>query len=336
MAEAGRKCGEQSQFGRTASYVTCRIVGITSERPFMTRSVHFALSAAVAVAGFVLGLLAVPTTGFAQMSESDMVVKLEQLEADMRRLTGAVEELQYRNQQLEQALRALQGGGAAGAAAPAARPGPAAVPAVPPAPPPGRRSDVFEPAQNPNAPGAPRVLGSPAAAAGGPITEPPAPIPGVADNQPGAPLDLGTMPANPNTPMAQPSLPPSQTPRDEFDLAYGYVLHKDYPLAQQAFQDFLKKHPSDPMASEAQFWLGESLFQSKNYQSAAEAFVTMTKKYPSSAKQPDTLLRLGQSLAALQQRDLACVTLAEVGKKFPRAAHNVKAAVEREQKRVHC
>ena len=62
----------------------------------------------------------------------------------------------------------------------------------------------------------------------------------------------------------------------------------------------------------------------------------MTKKYPSSAKQPDTLLRLGQSLAALQQRDLACVTLAEVGKKYPRAAQNVKAAVEREQKRVHC
>jgi TolA-binding protein len=62
----------------------------------------------------------------------------------------------------------------------------------------------------------------------------------------------------------------------------------------------------------------------------------MTKKYPSSAKQPDTLLRLGQSLAALQQRDLACVTLAEVGKKYPRAAQSVKAAVEREQKRVHC
>jgi len=90
------------------------------------------------------------------------------------------------------------------------------------------------------------------------------------------------------------------------------------------------------MAGEAQFWLGETLFQSKNYQSAAEAFVTMTKKYPTSPKQPDTLLRLGQSLAALQQRDLACVTLAEVGKKYPRAAQNVKAAVEREQKRVHC
>jgi tol-pal system protein YbgF len=298
----------------------------------MTRSVHFAR--AVAVAGLAAGFLAMPATAVAQMSESDMVVKLEQLEADMRRLTGAVEELQYRNQQLEQALRALQGGAPAAAAAPAMRPGPAAAPAAPPAPAPGRRSDAFDPAQNPNAPGAPRVLGSPAAVAGGPINEPPAPIPGVADNQPGAPLDLGT---NPNAPSPQlATLPPSQTPKDEFDLAYGYVLRKDFTLAQQAFQDFIKRYPSDAMTGEAQFWLGESLYQSKNYQSAAEAFVTMTKKYPSSAKQPDTLLRLGQSLAALQQRDLACVTLAEVSKKYPRAAQNVKAAVEREQKRVHC
>ncbi len=315
----------------------------------MTRSVHFALSAIVAAAGLTAGLVVAPMPGFAQMSEPDMVVKLEQLEADVRRLTGAVEDLQYRNQQLEQALRALQGGGATGAAGPAARPGPAAtVPAAPgPAPVPGRRSDVFDPQQNPGAPGAPRPLGSSAAVAGGPISEPPAPIPGVADNQPGAPLDLGSMSANaepgggparnPNGQGTQlATLPPSQTPRDEFDLAYGYVLRKDFALAQQAFQDFLRKYPSDPMAPEAQFWLGESLFQSKNYQAAAEAFVTMTKKYPSSAKQPDTLLRLGQSLAALQQRDLACVTLAEVGKKYPRAAQNVKAAVEREQKRVHC
>jgi tol-pal system protein YbgF len=314
----------------------------------MTRSVPFALPAAVAA--LALAMAAAPAPVFAQTSESDVVVKLEQLESDVRRLTGAVEELQYKNQQLEQALRALQGGGAQ-SGGPTMRPGPAAAPAAP-APVPGRRSDVFDPAQNPNAPGVPRVLGSPAAVAGGPISEPPAPIPsgpGGNNSQIGAPLDLGTMsanadaggvsipPRNPNAPGPQlATLPPSQSPRDEFDLAYGYVLRKDFALAQQAFQDFLKKYPSDPMSSEAQFWLGESLFQSKNYQPAAEAFVTMTKKYPTSPKQPDTLLRLGQSLAALNQRDLACVTLAEVGKKFPRAAQNVKAAVEREQKRVHC
>jgi len=242
-----------------------------------------------------------------------------------------------------------------------ARPGAAAPPAVP-----GRRSDAFDPNQSPNAPGAPHTLGTASANPGGgynggTYATPPAPIPPQAASPPaqvGAPLDLGTMSANagseapapgggtnlPPPPPRNPSatgpqlatLPPSQSPRDEFDLAYGYVLRKDYSLAEQAFRDFLRKYPSDRMASEAQFWLGESLFQSKNYQPAAEAFVTMTKKYPTSAKQPDTLLRLGESLAALKQKDLACVTLAEVAKKYPHAAANVRAAVEREQKRVHC
>jgi TolA-binding protein len=31
------------------------------------------------------------------------------------------------------------------------------------------------------------------------------------------------------------TLPPSQTPRDEYDLAYGYVLRKDYALAEESF-----------------------------------------------------------------------------------------------------
>ena len=35
------------------------------------------------------------------------------------------------------------------------------------------------------------------------------------------------------------TLPPSQSPQDEYDLAYGYVLRKDYALAEQAFRDSL-------------------------------------------------------------------------------------------------
>ncbi|HEY1540774.1 MAG TPA: tol-pal system protein YbgF [Xanthobacteraceae bacterium] len=316
----------------------------------MRRSVQFALLGVALAAG----LLGAPATGLAQSSDSDIVVRLDQLQSDMRRLTGQMEQLQYRNQQLEQIVRQLQ---EERAGAPprqgAAPPGPPAVP--------GRRSDAFDPNASPSAPGVPHNLGSEAANRGGGYVAPPAPIPGPPGSAPaqvGAPLDLGTMSANAgNEPQAAPgggnlpppppsnpsatgpqlaTLPPSQSPRDEFDLAYGYVRRKDYSLAEQAFRDFLRKYPNDRMASEAQFWLGESLFQNKSYQPAAEAFVAMTKKYPTSPKQPDTLLRLGESLAALKQKDLACVTLAEVAKKFPHAAANVRAAVEREQKRVHC
>ena len=45
----------------------------------------------------------------AQASPSDLVLRLDRLENQIRQLTGLVEQLQFRNQQLEQQLRAEHG-----------------------------------------------------------------------------------------------------------------------------------------------------------------------------------------------------------------------------------
>ena len=132
------------------------------------------------------------------------------------------------------------------------------------------------------------------------------------------------------------TLAPSQTPRDEYDLAYGYVLRKDYALAEDAFRSFLGKYPDDRLVGDATYWLGESMFQRQRYRDAAEAFLTVSTKHESIAKAPDALLRLGQSLAALGEKEAACASLGEVLRKFPRASGAVKQGVEREQKRVRC
>jgi tol-pal system protein YbgF len=233
----------------------------------------------------------------------------------------------------------------------------------------GRRSDAFDPSRTPNAPGAPRTLGNAsvmAPPADNVSNAPPVGVPGGRDA--GAPLDLSTLAANPGNPPPaaqagqQPvaggqmapvqmppannggaapnvqlaTLPPSASPQDEYDMAYGYVLHKDYPLAEQAFRDFLRKHPNEKQVADAQYWLGESLFQTQRYRDAAESFLTVSTKYGASGKAPDSLLRLGQSLAALSQREAACATLAEVGRKYPHATPSVKRGVTLEQKREHC
>jgi tol-pal system protein YbgF len=132
------------------------------------------------------------------------------------------------------------------------------------------------------------------------------------------------------------TLPPSQTSKDEFDLAYGYVLHRDYPLAEDSFRSFLSKYPSDRLAGDATFWLGESLFQRQRFRDAAEAFLNVSTKFESNPRAPDALLRLGQSLAALGEKEAACASLGEVLRKFPRASAGVKQGVEREQKRARC
>lgn len=348
-------------------------------------------------------------TAHAQMSEADLVTRIDRLQAQVRELTGTVEELQYRNQQLEQELQRLRvaAPAASGPTSPvaqspaptppyssqqypspsslqpsslqpsssqpsAAYPTPLAQPvgagaSVPSAAPPAplasndanlsaaRHGDAFDPVSNPGAPGAPRPLGASTEA-----NEPPPPAPSMASPAPraaGAPLDLSspsvTPPptttaavggALPPPPPSNPSatgatlaaLPPSNTPKDEYDLAYGYVLHKDFGLAEQTFRDFLHKYPSDRLAPEAQYWLGESLFQDKQYRDAAESFLTVSTKYENTARAPDALLRLGQSLAALGEKEAACASLGEVLRKYPRAPLSVKQSVDREQKRTHC
>jgi len=214
----------------------------------------------------------------------------------------------------------------------------------------GRRGDAFDPDRNPTAPGAPRPLGASTDA-----NEPPPVATTAVPRGLGAPLDLSSPSASPpasavppaggdlpppNNPSAtgamQAALPPGNTPKDEYDLAYGYVLHKDFALAQQTFRDFLHKYPSDRLAPEAQYWLGESLFQDKQYRDAAESFLTVSTKYENTARAPDALLRLGRSLAALGEKEAACASLGEVLRKYPRAPLSVKQSVDREQKRTHC
>lgn len=324
----------------------------------------------------------------AQMSASDIVMRLEALENQVRQLTGQVEQLQYRNQQLEQQLRA---GGAVDPARtaqpqrppmqqaqppmqhPMPMPGRRTESDLPPAGqdpryadprasdprfaqrdnpnfvatpnPGGRRGDAFDPNASPAAPGAPRPLGAL------PPGQPSAPPVDVDDGgrEPGAPLDLSAndpsrrgvaLPPPPQRQMSGTGVaavqPPGNSARDHFDLGVGYIRQKDYASAEQAFREFLERFPSDRLAADANYWLGESLFNRRQYQDAAEAYLVVTTKYDTAARAPDALLRLGQSLAAIRQKEMACASFAEVGRKYPRSSVAVKQAVEREQKRAGC
>jgi tol-pal system protein YbgF len=209
---------------------------------------------------------------------------------------------------------------------------------------------VFDPNQDPNAPGAPRTLGQTASAGPSAPVVNDAPIGAPGGREAGAPLDLSTMSGSTGAApregaqpprMAQPNvqlatLPPSAKPQDEYDLAYGYVLHKDYGLAEQAFTDFLRKYPNERLVPDATYWLGESQFQQQRYSEAAKSFLNVLTKHEQAGKAPDSLLRLGQSLAALNKKEAACATLAEVGRKYPKASASIKRNVAAEQKRVHC
>jgi tol-pal system protein YbgF len=300
-----------------------------------------------------------------QEDAGDLSVRLDRMENQMRQLTGTLEQLQYQNQQLLQQLRTLQQQvDAGGAPRTTPRPplgagqGPAPTQSAPVYQPPldqppatgGRRGDAFDPNAQPNAPGAPRQLGT----LQGPA-EQPGQAPVIYGRVPGQPMDISgpgncignpTTACNPGQPndvsgaydrgRQQAVLPPSNSAKDEYDLAYGYILRRDYVAAGDALRVFMQNHAGDALIPQAHYWFGESQFQRQQYNDAAETFLDVYNKYPQSPKAPEALMRLGQSLAALGKQDAACASLGAVLQKYPKASAQVKATVQAEQKRVRC
>ncbi len=312
---------------------------------------------------------------------AEMLLRVNRLEGQVRQLSGQIEQLQFQNRRLEEQLRKFQEdvefrfqdlnkGSRPAAAAPSATPPATAAPPRPAAPPPPsaqqppKRSDAFDPSQQPGAPGAPRTLGA-LDATGSPVR------PGLrsvdeilVDDEPGEPLDLSRRaagglppPGLPSGALPAPAAPPMQlpppsaraapaptqvavsgtgSPKDDFDIAYGLVLQRQYDLAEQAFRQFLLSWPRDRMAPNATFWLGETYYRRARYTDAIEQYLKVHKNFGSSRLVPDSLYKMALSLRAVNEPVQACATLAEIARKYPDASAEVKAGVEREQKRGNC
>ena len=318
----------------------------------------------------------------AQQDSAGLLVRIGRLESQIRQISGQIEQMQFETRGLAEQLKKFQEdvdfrfheGGAQGA--PVAKPpqkhseapetrinaddrGPPQSAAI--APRAIRRGDAFDPSQNPDAPGAPRPLGSLAPAAnmnpagGRPSESGPA---GLDRNEPGAPLDLsngrsriaGPPPATPAPPMAAASVPASgiTTPggtviamapnpaQAEFDIALGYFKQRAYENAEKGFAGFLEKNPNNKMSSDAIYYLGESFYQRGRQPEAAEQYLKISTQYANSPRAPEALLRLGQSLHALGAKDQACATYGEIARKYPNAPATVKTGAEREARRTKC
>lgn len=128
---------------------------------------------------------------------------------------------------------------------------------------------------------------------------------------------------------------PAGSVKEQYEYAFGLV-RSDPAAAQAAFKEFLAKHPSDALAGNAHFWLGETYFINSDFQQAAVSFLTVYQKFPQSPKAPDSLLKLGQSLAGLGKKTEACAALAKMIKDYPTAADLLKRRATAERTKLGC
>lgn len=124
--------------------------------------------------------------------------------------------------------------------------------------------------------------------------------------------------------------------RQLYETAYGHLLQQDYGAAEAGFDEFVKRFPSDPLAPNAQYWLGEAHFVRGQFKQAAEAFLKGYKTYARSSKAPDSLLKLAMSLDRLGQRDAACSSYSELMSRFPNAPNHIRTRTQTERQRIGC
>jgi tol-pal system protein YbgF len=276
-----------------------------------------------------------------------LVVRIDRLEDELRRANGQIEELQNQNLRLQEQFKRfredvefrLSGAKPAGGVAP---PPPVALSEPPPVAKP-RKGDAFDPGLDPNAPGAPRVIGStaPSAPLGAPLEiERPKPIeidrPKPLGIERPTPLGGAPKPAEAPPTIVTSGLDFADRPKEQFNAAVEAYKAGQYADAEAQLKAFLSANSTHRLAPDAIFFLGETYLQRLRPREAAEQYLKLSTDFSRSTRAPDGMMRLGQSLAMLGNSEQACATFAEVGKRYPTASSTVRKTVEREMQKDHC
>ncbi|WP_417845948.1 tol-pal system protein YbgF [Thalassospira povalilytica] len=126
------------------------------------------------------------------------------------------------------------------------------------------------------------------------------------------------------------------TPEEQYREAFALLRKQDFPAAEKALSSFVAEHPNDPLAGNAQYWLGETYYVRGQYENAAIAFTEGFQTYPDSTKAPDNLLKLGMSLANLGKNEDACTAFGHLIDNFPNASNVVLDRARQERKSRGC
>ena len=126
------------------------------------------------------------------------------------------------------------------------------------------------------------------------------------------------------------------TPEAQYKSAFGLLSQANYGEAELALRAFVDQNPDDPLAGNAKYWLGETYYVRQDFQQAAITFAEAYQRYPDNSKAPDNLLKLGMSLSALGSKPDACGTFAELLKRYPNAAVTVQQRAKQERQRLGC
>ncbi|WEJ59147.1 tol-pal system protein YbgF [Devosia sp. FJ2-5-3] len=285
----------------------------------------------------------------AQADSAQLMVRIQQLEEQLRSLNGQIEGLTFQLTQMQEIINRMQEdnefrfqaleGGAGGKTDAATQPGsvtqPEALPQTPaqteeaPAtvvpsqgvqPLPGEQE--FDPTFD-QGQGAPEDdLGASADPLVGTGRG------GAVDLVTGQPLNLSYDPRAPQSGNADADA--------QFTAGYEALSSGDYAFAEDQFSQFVELYPNSPRVTDAANFLGEALLARGAYDRAAEVLLEAFEKQPENTRAPDLLLKLGIALAGAGERETACRTFDEVSRRFAATQPAFTSRLAEERAKAAC
>ena len=144
----------------------------------------------------------------------------------------------------------------------------------------------------------------------------------------GQPAGATTVPGS-GSPSAQPNPPPPLPDPDSlYKSALGDYAAGRYDLAVQEFQEYLKDYGDTDMASNAQFYVGDSYYIQKKYEEAIDQFNKCIERYPNGNKLAVAQYRKACALIALGRTQAGARELRSLIKRFPNS-HEANLARQR-------
>lgn len=288
----------------------------------------------------------------AQADQAQLLVRIQQLEEQIRVLNGQIEGLTFQLTQMQEIVNRMQEdtefrfqqleGGAGGKTEAATQPG-----------------GVTPPEASPQT-----QIQAPTGEDAVPLTEIPEqgvkPLPGEAEFDPtfdqsglpmddlgdsadplvgtgrtggvdlatGQPLDLSYDPTAVSTGNADADA--------QFAAGYEAMQSGDYAFAADQFDQFVSLYPNNPQVPEAANLLGDALLRQGSYDRAAEVLLDTFQKHPDHPRAPDLLLKLGMALSGAGERETACRTYAEVDRRYTTLAPDFLSRLAAEKAKAQC
>lgn len=101
--------------------------------------------------------------------------------------------------------------------------------------------------------------------------------------------------------------------------------------ARELFASFLVQYPKHALASNAQYWIGESYYAEKNYEQAVLEFQEVIKNYPDKEKAPAAMLKQGMAFRELGDSKSAAYILKKLVDEHPKSE---EAKIAREKFKI--